>query len=202
MKNPEIFKSRPLGISSRLRRICGARSIWIAENGAQVDLPVVVDHLNKSQSGELVWLVEARIELVGSAPAIASVTLTGNPSLDPIYLQRFFRWATPLEIVCKLVPDMILKGQDPFDAELPLDSPQLYSRDDKGQRRNQLSEDFLREVSRQYLEIGRGYAAEIARQRGVSARTVVSWIQKARARGILSETTKGKHGGELSWWPS
>ena len=45
--------------------------------------------------------------------------------------------------------------------------------------------------------IGRGYARTIAAERNVSQRTVVSWIEKARARGILSATTAGRMGGEV-----
>ncbi len=198
----KFMKSRPAGISSRIRKVRGPRSIRVAENGLEVELPVIVDHLNMATNGDLVWLVEARVELVHEKPEITRVNLAGNPNLDPIYLQRFFRWATPLEVVRILLPDMIARGLDPYNQDLPQDLPEQYAHDRDGIARQELSEEFLREVSRQYLEIGRGYSARIAEQRGVSSRTVVSWIEKARQRGILSATRQGKHGGELSRPPS
>ena len=48
------------------------------------------------------------------------------------------------------------------------------------------------------LKIGsRGYAATLAQAYQVSPRTVVSWVEKARARGILTATTPGVAGGTV-----
>ena len=77
----KFMKSRPAGISSRIRKVRGPRSIWVAENGLEVELPVIVDHLNMAPTGDLVWLVEARVELVHEKPEITRVNLAGNPNL-------------------------------------------------------------------------------------------------------------------------
>jgi hypothetical protein len=162
-----------------------------------VDLPVIVDHVNvHPQSGELVWIVEARVDLVHGQPELVSVHMEAKPCLDPVMLQRFFRWATPVEIVRRTVPTLLERGIDPYLHEYPLEGyPDAAELDRR--HSNKLSHDFLEEVARQYLEIGRGYARVIAQQRGVSERTVVSWVQKARKRGILSPVRPGQYGGRL-----
>ena len=45
---------------------------------------------------------------------------------------------------------------------------------------------------------GRGYAASLAHEYFVTSRTVVIWVEKARARGILSAPpSSGATGGHL-----
>jgi transposase len=60
-----------------------------------------------------------------------------------------------------------------------------------------LSDPFLEEIAREYLRIGRGYARAIASERHVSERTVVSWVEKARRRGILTRVPPGSFGGTI-----
>lgn len=61
-----------------------------------------------------------------------------------------------------------------------------------------LSDEFLTTIAREYLVRGRGYAASLAEEYFATPRTVVSWIEKARARGILSPPpTSGSTGGQL-----
>lgn len=191
------ISKRPAGYSSRLRRASGKRKTWRARNGQQVELPLIVDHVNiDAGSGESVWVIEARIDLVAGKPELVEIQLEGNPCLDPVLLQRFFRWATPIEIVRRTLPLLLEKGIDPFEYEYATDGyPDAAELDNKPT--NALSDEFLEEVARQYVEIGRGYARIIAQQRGVSERTVVSWVQKARKRGILSATTPGKRSETL-----
>lgn len=59
------------------------------------------------------------------------------------------------------------------------------------------SDEFLEEIAREYLAIGRGHARAIGFERGVSARTVVNWVEKARKRGILTSVRQGQFGGEI-----
>jgi hypothetical protein len=151
-----------------------------------------LDHVNiDPETGECRWLIEAQIDLVAGTPQLVEVRLSGHPSLDPVMLQRFFRWATPIEAVRLLVPALLARGIDPFGCEFPTDGyPDVTQLERKAT--TTLSDEFLEEIARHYVEIGRGYAKTIARQRGVSERTVVNWIQKARRRGILSKTKPGK----------
>ena len=56
----------------------------------------------------------------------------------------------------------------------------------------------LSTVAREYLVRGRGYATSLAREYYVTPRTVVSWVEKARTRGLLSSPpTRGAVGGHL-----
>jgi len=193
----KIPANRPDGISSRVRLAEGSRNKWVARNGQTVDLPLIVDLVEiHPGSGECTFFTEVRIELVSGQPQLVDTHLIGMPCLDPVKLQRFFRWATPIEIVRKTIPALLKKGIDPYSYEYAVDGyPDAAQIDRK--LINRLSDDFLEEVVRQYLEVGRGYARIIAQQRGVSERTVVSWVQKARKRGILSATKPGKRGGKL-----
>jgi len=117
--------------------------------------------------------------------------LEGDPCLDPIRLQRFFRWATPIEIARVTVPGLLEQGIDPFQHEFATDGyPDAANIDRKPTTR--LSDEFLQEIARQYVEVGHGYARAIAQQRGVSRRTVISWVEKARKRGFLGPTKPGR----------
>ena len=92
---------------------------------------------------------------------------------------------------------LIARGIDPFEHDYPVDGfPGVIDRA-TGPANRALSDEFLEQVAREYLEIGRGYARTIALERGVTRRTVVSWIEKARARGILSPTEPGRQGGSI-----
>lgn len=197
MKTTVSMAGRPTGISSRLRRAKGRRKRWLAPNGQVVDLPVVVDHVTLDErTGETTCVVEAHVDLVGGAPELVEVTVRSTRRLDAGFLQRFFRWATPLDIVRCAVPQLLADGEDPCMHDFATDG---YP-DAADLRRNPLkplSVEFLAQVAREYLDIGRGYAAVIAARRGVSPRTVVSWIEKARRKGILSEVRPGQFGGRI-----
>jgi hypothetical protein len=63
--------------------------------------------------------------------------------------------------------------------------------------RDGLTDEFLRSVADNYVWAVRGRerpAKVIAAQAGASVRTVHAWIRKARDRGILAPTTRGKVG--------
>jgi len=192
MKTDIDLSQRPSGFSSRVRLGIGRRNKWVAWNGQVISLPLTVDHVNIDPvSGECIWYIEAHIDLIADKPELIDIQLRGNPNLDTIRLQRFFRWATPLDIVRRTIPSLLAKGVNPFEYEYATDGYPDAAEIDRKLTKT-LSNDFLKEVARQYVEIGRGYAHVIAQQRGVSERTVVSWVQKARKRGFLAETTSGR----------
>ena len=87
-------------------------------------------------------------------------------------------------------------GIDPFEFDLPLTGfPEAAS---LGRPLNAPhTEEFLEQIAREYLTIGRGYARTIAAERHVSERTVVSWVEKARRQGILTRVRPGSYGGEI-----
>ena len=192
MKTKENHGKRPRGHSSRVRPGNGTKSKWTAPNGLAFHLPLVIDNINVDpESGVRTWSIEAHVDLVNDQPELTGIQLSGDPCLDPIRLQRFFRWATPLEIVRETIPALMAKGIDPFRHEFATDGyPDAANTDRKPTTR--LSDEFLQEIARQYVEVGHGYARAIAQQRGVSRRTVISWVEKARKRGFLAPTTPGR----------
>ncbi len=163
-----------------------------------VDLPVVVDWVNVDpETGAEQVRIEARIDLVDGQPEIVSMSLVSPIGLNLVTLQRDFRWSSPLEVVTGLVPRLIAEGTDPFAVNLPVtDFPAAAIQPVRSRRA--LSDEFLTTVAREYLVRGRGYAASLAEEYYVSPRTVVSWVEKARARGLLSAPpTRGAAGGRL-----
>ena len=78
----------------------------------------------------------------------------------------------------------------PFDVDLPLTGfPEAATLDRPSNQ--PLTDQFLEDIAREYLSIGRGYARAIAAERHVSERTVVSWVEKARKQGILTRVRPG-----------
>lgn len=189
--------ARPVGVSSRIVPAEGTRHPWVTGD-VTVDLPVIVDWVAIEQStGEETVRIEARVDLVNGTPEIMQMSLSAQAGLDLATLQREFRWASPLEVVTGLLPQLIAAGADPFAVELPLSGfPAVASQPVR--RRGVLSDEFLTTIAREYLVRGRGYAQSMAKDYFVTPRTVVSWVEKARARGLLSNPpTRGAVGGDL-----
>ena len=137
------------------------------------------------------------MDLVGNTPEIVEMTLAAPAGLDVAALQCDFRWASPLDVVTGILPELIAAGSDPFAVDLPLTGfPAVAAQPVR--RRGTLSDEFLTTIAREYLARGRGYAASLAEEYVVSPRTVVSWVEKARARGLLSAAPgRGATGGRL-----
>lgn len=191
-----MVESRPLGVSSRLVRSTARTRPWIAGNGQRIDLPVIVDYVTVDSDG-LVVRFEATIDHGATRPVISSLSLWAREGLDLDRLQREFRWRTPLDIVERLVPRMLEAGIDPYAEDLPVTGfPEAALGLSRG--RAELSDEFLQEIAEEYVRLGRGYAKRMAMERQVSPRTVVSWVVKARERGILGPAPKpGAAGGAL-----
>ena len=187
-----------IGTTSRVRAAPGDRHPWTAPGGHVIDLPVVVDIMHVDpEKLTVAWSVEATIDCVGDAPAIVGMHVQSAVGIDPASMHANFRWATPLELVTQTVPELLSLGIDPFSYSYPLTG---YPNAAYVQRAlpSRLSDAFLESVVLRYLAVGRGYARAIAAERNVSPRTVVSWIEKARERGILTATQPGVFGGSLA----
>ncbi len=163
-----------------------------------VDLPVIVDWVSADTAGCADIRITATIDLVDAIPQIVEMTFQAPTGLDPTALQRDFRWASPLEVVTGLMPALLDAGIDAFGVDLPLTGfPAVATRQRARQRT--LSDEFLTTIAREYTLRGRGYAASLAKEYVVSPRTVVSWIEKARTRGLLTRpTTPGAVGGRIT----
>ena len=116
-------QGRRHGLSSRLRPLDGPRTPWTSPDGAVVDLPVVFDLVMTDPETEIeAWRVEATVGMRSGDPALLQMVVTCGPGgggLDPAFLQREFRWATPLEAVTRLVPLIVQAGKDPYAMEFP-----------------------------------------------------------------------------------
>lgn len=188
---------RPAGISSRFDRAEGPRHPWTTGTVA-VDLPVIVNWVKVDPTtGHEQVRIEARIDLVDGSPQIVQMTFNARAGLELETLQRDFRWASPLTAVTGILPRLIAAGQDPFTADLPVTGyPAVAIQPSR--RRGNLTDEFLTTIAREYLARGRGYTASLARDYFVTPRTVVSWVEKARERGILSAPpSSGAVGGKL-----
>lgn len=190
------FTDRP-GVTSRLRPAPGRRRTWHISEALSFPLPVIVDHsCIAPDTGEQQWLFEATIDLVDGVPALVRMDARVPGGFDIDLVQREFRWASPLDVVRVTVPQLLERGMDPFAADLPVTG--FPDAADMNKRSNRpLGDAFLEDIARQYLEVGRGYAGVIAAERHVSPRTVVSWVEKARHRGILTRVPQGSYGGQI-----
>lgn len=184
-------------VNSRFVRADGPRHPWTTGE-VSVDLPVIVTWVQTDQAtGEELVRIEARIDLVDDKPEIVEMALTARAGLDLATLQRDFRWASPLNAVTGILPELIAAGSDPYEFDLPVTGfPAAAIKPLR--RRGVLSDEFLTAIAREYLTRGRGYATSLAHEYFVTPRTVVSWVEKARARGILSAPpSSGSAGGHL-----
>ena len=192
-----IKASRPFGVSSRFIRTEGPHHPWTTGE-VTIELPVIVDWVHVDpDTGEETVRIEARVDLVGGKPEIVSMSFDATAGLDLTMLQRDFRWASPLTAVTGILPRLIASGSDPFAFELPVSGFPAAAIQPL-RRRRILTDEFLVTIAREYLVRGRGYAASLADEYFVTPRTVVSWVEKARARGILSAApSSGATGGHL-----
>jgi len=188
---------RLTGVSSRFVRADGPRHPWTTGE-VTVDLPVIVDWVETDPTtGDEAVRINARVDLVEGEPQIVQMSLVAPAGLDVAALQREFRWASPLNAVMGIMPRLIASGSDPFATDLPLTGFPAVAVQPIRHRRT-LTDEFLTTITREYLARGRGYAASLAQEYFVTPRTVVSWVEKARVRGILSTPpTPGATGGRL-----
>ena len=174
--------------SSRVRPGVGAKKRWVAPNGVSVPLPLVVllFHVDAT-SGQETWRFEATVELVDGMPQVTRYDLRNNEGFNPVFMEKMFRWGTPLHVVTSHIPVLILEGVDIWETEIPFDA-----RSGADPETSRHSDEFLMTIVKEYERIGRGYAKELAALYGVAPRTVVSWMEKARKRGLAAPATQGR----------
>jgi len=192
-----VSSTARLGVTSRLSAAPGRKHRWRISSEHSFLLPVIVDYQFVDPSThKLGYRIEATVNLINGTPTLTAMSVVAAEGLDIIRLQREFRWASPLEIVTRSVPRLLERGIDPFTVDLPTagfpDAADLTTPVNAP-----LTDEFLESVAREYLVHGRGYAAAIAAERQVSPRTVVSWVEKARRRGILTRVPAGGIGGSI-----
>jgi hypothetical protein len=167
----------------------GRRRTWTAPNGHTLVLPITITLWEPHPvTLEPLWTVTARVDLVDRRPQTTEVVVSTPDGLDAAWLQRDLRWATPADIVREWAPQQLAVGLDPMTLEPPTDMWAAGERQD-------LTDDFLTQIATEYLELGRGYTSALAVKYGATPRTVRSWVEKARERGLLGAAPKrGKTG--------
>jgi len=174
--------------SSRVRPGVGAQERWVAANGASVPLPLVVVLFDvDATSGRETWRFEVTVELVDGAPQATRYDLKNINGFNPVFMEKMFRWGTPLHVVTFHLPVLISEGIDIWQAELPFDA-----RSGADPETGRHTDEFLLHIVEEYERIGSGYAKELSALYGVAPRTVVSWMEKARKRGLAAPATKGR----------
>jgi hypothetical protein len=128
------------------------------------------------------------------------VPIPRNPGLtairtEPTVCAGHFPLADPLDVLTRLVPRLLARGEDPFSHDFPITGYPEVSLPQTTDGR-QLSDEFLEDIAREYLQLGRGYIRKMAQSHHVSERTIASWVHKARERGILTATRRGARGGQ------
>ena len=174
---------------SRIEQAEGRKRVWTAPNGMTVVLPLRIlaweDH---PITGERSWTASAVVDLLGGKPWLTSLELHADDGMQEERLQNEFRWSTPREIVTHWIPEQLALGNDPLALEPPTKWWLVEGR-------YNLTDEFLGQVAKDYLRYGRGYAKAMASDYATTERTIRSWVQKARERGILgSSLGPGKHG--------
>lgn len=147
------FGVRPAGVSSRLHPGTGPTTSWHADNGARVDLPVVLDLVEiEEATGRVRWWVVATIGAPRGTPVVVHMSIGAEEGLDVIRLQREFRWQTPVDVVTRIVPRLLQRGEDPFRHEYPITGyPEASLL--KATQGRQLSDEFLEDIAREYLQL-------------------------------------------------
>jgi len=194
------FPGRPIGRSSRARPDpTTPQQIWISPGGTPVPLPLIIDIIELDPDGQLNWSVQATVGLRQDQPALLDVCIRAGEGLDggldTLELQQHFRWNTPMDIVTRLLPRLIDDGQDPFTTDLPTNDYPEVTQPRPGPR---LTREFLTDIAREYLTAERPYPHTMAAHHGVTPRTIVSWIEKARKLGILKPGQRGKKNRRLT----
>lgn len=185
-KEDNPLDMRPKGISSRCFPAEGNPAVWIAPNGAQVPLPIVIDNVFVDDDGDIVWNIQAKIDFVDGEPKMTSLLIEEKEGMNPITYSKLFRWGTSVAIVQNILPQLIQAGKDIFSEWLPINSVEVPALE-----RGRLNDEFLSHIVWLYENVGSGYETVLARRFGVSPRTVVSWMEKARKRGLAAPAVKG-----------
>lgn len=115
---------------------------------------------------------------------ITRMTFESERGLNLQALQRDFKWKTPLDLMCD--------HDGPYGKWIQAETETVIKPP------TELTDDFLEQVARDYLRVGRGYPTALGAKYGAPPRTVVRWMQLARARGIITHPPRvGAVGGEL-----
>lgn len=133
-------------------------------------------------------LTRSAIASAPTRPALLRMCLEAGDhyptGLDTLELQQHFRWNTPVEIVTRMIPPIIERGDNPYDLDYPHSGFPDITTPRPGHR---LTREFLVDIARDYLTADPPYANTLARRYNVTPRTVVSWVREGSAAGHPGE---------------
>ena len=176
--------NRPIGVSSIARLIEPRTGVWTSPSGVAVPMPIGIDLVMIGDDGRMVWLVDTVVDQRQGQLVLLTARFESANGLDPKNLQLNFRWQTPIDITTHLLPTLIGGSRPLHEIYLPLDGyPEVILPNSRPYM--PLTDEFLGAIVRNKRFLGRGYAKTLAAEKGVSVRTVVSWVEKAKKRGII-----------------
>ena len=130
------------------------------------------------------------VALVDGRPAIVNAVFHADRGIDLDRTQQEFKWRTTLRIILGYLRNT--SDGEGLGRWLEADETRPLV------AATELDDEFLERIASEYLEAGRGYSAVFAAKYGISRRSAVRWVEKARARGILSRpSTPGAVGGRI-----
>ncbi|MCH9816118.1 MAG: hypothetical protein K0U64_06660 [Actinomycetia bacterium] len=161
--------------------------------GAEVRFPVVTTfEVRATPDTELLLTLSATVALREGKPAILDMRFESERGLDLAVLQSTFKWETSLRVVTNYLLSADDGSDDCYNTWQTLAGVQPFV------AATDLDDDFLEKIAHEYLAAGRGYSAVLSSRYGISKRSAVRWVEKARARGILTKPSKtGAVGGEV-----
>jgi hypothetical protein len=171
-------------ISSSRTYGAGTRPVRFGEALYVVPFTIRVDYLD-ADTREPYVSVEGVVDAVDGRPALTGVTFDAPGGIHLPSWQREWRWSWLLDQALQSFQQDHRAAVDEYLAHVG--------------RPHDLTDGFLATIAADYLTIGRGYARTIARREHKSERTVRSWIELARARGLLTHPPDaGAVGGRLT----
>lgn len=137
-------------------------------------------------SGKAFLEVAGRIDERDGRPVLTQVAFDSDDGWDLVWFQKWWKWADLIKLGLKLCQSDGTRAEiDDYIAKMG--------------RRHELTDGYLAVIAARYLELGRGYAPQLAREYVVSARTITSWVVLARERGLLTQPERvGAVGGQLT----
>ena len=187
--------SAELHIRWRVRPLPGPIHPWRPADsaGREVRFPVVTTfEVRANPETQLLLTLAATVDLRQGSPAIVDMRFVSERGLELAVLQSTFKWQTSLRVVTNYLLAADDGSNQCYDTWQPLTGVQPFV------AATDLDDEFLEQIAQEYLEAGRGYSAVLSSRYGISKRSAVRWVEKARARGILTKPSKtGAVGGQI-----
>lgn len=159
----------------------------VAFGGIRYVVPFTVTmKFTYKETGEPLLEVEGTVDERDGGPVLLHARFDSPNGWDLPDFQRWWSWSGLVQLGLELCRTEGTRAElEEFLA--------------KQGRRQALTDGFLATIAARYIELGRGYAPQLAREHYKSPRTIISWVVLARERGLLtSPEGRGAVGGQLT----